>query len=137
MPIPPNSRRASQQQRDSTAIASPHPYATAPTPAGYRTSAYDNSTPAAATTPNNGYANGNGVDAFNNNNFGSAPVPPIKTGTASGENTMNAAVLGSKDAAGGVRSMAVYDRDQMHSVGEQAEDGHGRKKGFFSALCCF
>lgn len=37
---------------------------------------------------------------------------------------------------GGVRGMAVYDRDQMNGVGDQDEDGHGRKGGFWSVICC-
>ena len=38
--------------------------------------------------------------------------------------------------AGGVRGMAVYDRDQMNGTGDLDEDGHGRKVGFWSVLCC-
>jgi len=34
----------------------------------------------------------------------------------------------------GARGMGVYD--QMQRVGEQDEDGHGRRRGFFASLCC-
>lgn len=38
--------------------------------------------------------------------------------------------------ASGARGMTVFDRDQMGTVGEQDEDGHGRKDSFWSVLCC-
>jgi len=52
-----------------------------------------------------------------------------KNGSNSRENTLG---------AGGntqVRGMGMYDRDPMQRVGEQ-DEGHGRRKGFWSALCC-
>ena len=37
----------------------------------------------------------------------------------------------------GVRTMGVYDREQMQRVGEQDEDGgHGRGQGLWATLCC-
>ena len=58
-----------------------------------------------------------------------------KIGTNSRENTT--AGTGPRDLSTGARGMAVYDREQMHRVGEQDEDvGHGRGRGFWASLCC-
>ncbi|GAW07796.1 kinase-like protein [Lentinula edodes] len=139
-PLAPASRRASQQQREASALASvgistPHPYATAPTPNGYRSNpdrtAFGRSSPIPAPGLPNGNGNGipnNGSESFL---YGQMPKGPnSREGTTTGG-------TGTRDihAPGPVRSMAVYD--QMGRVGEQDEDGgHGRKRGFWAALCC-
>ncbi|ESK95882.1 ck1 ck1 ck1-g protein kinase [Moniliophthora roreri MCA 2997] len=132
-PLVPTSRRASQQQvRDaaqgtgSASLPAPHPYATAPSPGvanGYRTSnagVYGRNSP----NPPNGNGLHNGSESFL---YGGLPG---KAGTNSGDVT-----TGGTGPAVGARGMAVYD--QMERVGEQEEDmGHGRRKGFWAALCC-
>ncbi|KAJ3744136.1 kinase-like protein [Lentinula detonsa] len=131
-PLVPASRRASQHQREASALASvgiatPHPYATAPTPNGYRS---NTDRTAYVRNPANPAPNGNGVP---NNGSESFLYPQIPKGANSRENTTTD---GTRDvhASGPIR-MAVYD--QMVRVGEQDEDGgHVRKKGFWAALCC-
>ncbi|KAJ3716083.1 kinase-like protein [Lentinula raphanica] len=134
-PLAPTSRRASQQQqREASALASvgisnTHPYATASTPNGYRNNTdrtvYGRNSP-------NPVPNGNGLP---NNGSESFLYGQMHKGANSRENTTTGGT-GTKDMhPTGVRSMAVYD--QMVRVGEQDEDGgHGRKKGFWAALCC-
>ncbi|KAF5392369.1 hypothetical protein D9757_001461 [Collybiopsis confluens] len=137
-PLAPASRRASQAQRDANALSSaglsttPHPYATAPSPNGYRNnterSGYGRNSPIPA--PVNGGLPNNGSESFL---YGQLPK-----GTNSREGTTTGGT-GTRDvqAPGGVRNMAVYDREQMQRVGEQDEEGgHGRRAGFWSALCC-
>ncbi|PBK75571.1 related to casein kinase I cki2 [Armillaria ostoyae] len=133
-PLAPTSRRTSQQQREASALASvgipPHPYATAPSPNGYRSGAgreYGRHSP----NPN-GLANlhPNGSESFLYNQGQG------KNGTNSRDGTTTGGT-GTRDLHGltGARGMAVYDRDQMARVGEQDED-IGRKKGFFAVFCC-
>lgn len=58
----------------------------------------------------------------------------MKAGTNSRDTTT--AGTATKDVSG-VRTMAVYDREQMQRVGEHDEDGgHGRRHGFWAVLCC-
>ncbi|RDB25879.1 Casein kinase I 1 [Hypsizygus marmoreus] len=136
-PLAPTSRRVSQQQREASALASaglapPHPYATAPTPTGYRSQAatYDRHSPNPGA---NGNANGlqlNGSDTYL---YGQGQGG--KNGTNSRETTT--AGTATRDMSGGARGMGVYDREQMQRVGEQDEEGgHGRRRGFWSAFCC-
>ncbi|KAJ4480032.1 kinase-like protein [Lentinula aciculospora] len=137
-PLAPASRRASQQQRETSALASvgisaPHPYATAPSPNGYRSNtdrtAYGRSSP----NPTPGLPNGNGIPNNGSESFLYGQMPK---GANSREGTTTGGT-GTRDmhSPGPVRSMAVYD--QMARVGEQDEDGgHGRKRGFWAALCC-
>lgn len=122
-PLAPNSRRASQQHRDTSAtLTAPHPYATAPSPTGYRTAntpnTYDRHSPNTQHLQGNGHLNGS-------ESFLYAQAQAGKNG--SGEGTTNQRV----------RAMDLYDRDQMQKRGEQDEDGgHHRPRGFFSILCC-
>ena len=138
-PLAPNSRRGSQQQRDISGMTSaaltapPHPYATAPSPTGYR----------AATTPNTYgrhspnaphlHANGNGhLNGSESFLYGQAQAG--KNGSGEGMANPGQREMGGQ---GQVRGMGMYDRDQMQRVGEQDEDGgHHRPRGFFSILCC-
>ncbi|KAF9046898.1 kinase-like protein [Hymenopellis radicata] len=113
-PLAPTSRRTSQQQREASALASvglsaPHPYATAPSPNGYRTGRereYGRHSP----NPN-ALVNGNGLN-----------------------NGSESFLYGAQGHVG-ARGMGVYDRDQMARVGEQDED-LGRRRGFWSVFCC-
>jgi casein kinase 1 len=135
-PLAPASRRASQAQREangplsSVGMPTPHPYATAPSPNGYRNNTdrtgYGRNSPNPAT--------GNGLPNNGSESFLYSQVPK---GTNSREGTT--AGTGTRDinGPGPVRSMGVYDREQMQRVGEQDEDGgHGRRTGFWGALCC-
>lgn len=145
-PLAPTSRRASQQQREASALASaglavPHPYATAPSPTGYRSGtgggAYGRHSPI---PPSHVLPNGGGVLGHHNGSesFLYAQGPPGKTGTNSRDGTTTAGT-GNRDltGTGGARGMVVYDREQMQRLGEQDEDGgHGRRRGLWSALCC-
>ncbi|KAK7454438.1 Palmitoylated plasma membrane-bound casein kinase [Stygiomarasmius scandens] len=135
-PLAPTSRRASQQQqREASALASvglstPHPYATAPSPNGYRNSTYERNSPNPA---NNAIPNGNGVHANGSDSFLYGQIQG-KNGTNSRDATTTGGT-GTMHGPGAVRGMTMYD--QMGRVGEQDEDGgHGRRKGFWSALCC-
>jgi casein kinase 1 len=129
-PLTPANRRASQQ-RETGGMSSPHPYAAAPSPSGYqarRDGQYGRQSPGPGnfngSTGAFGHALPNGSGSFMY-----AQHQPGKTGTESREGTRDGHVNG------GVRGMTVYDRDQMQRMGEH-EEGHGRKKGFWSTLCC-
>ncbi|KAL4062222.1 kinase-like domain-containing protein [Scleroderma citrinum] len=121
-PIPPTSRRASQQIREPTGISS-HPYANAP-PTGYR--------------PSNGYER-------------HSPVPGIQNGNLVGRNDASDSllygpqVLGAKnmansreDTTGGtpVRDAHVRGLTQMQGPHDMEDDRHPKKRGFFSSLFC-
>lgn len=135
-PLPPTSRRASQQQvaraeRDSAGLAAPHPYAAAPSPGGYRGAAYGRSSPNGAVPPANGANGANTSESFVYGQQG-------KPGTDSREGTTTAGTAGNqREALNGMgsRGMGMYDREQMARVGEQDEQ-HGRKRGFWAAFCC-
>lgn len=149
-PLAPTSRRASQQQM-SAGLSAPHPYATAPSPTGYRTSgpggtpngAYGRNSPAPPVGSGlpNGSNNGlnhqtsnlNGSESYTN--YGQAQVG--KNGMNS-QNAASSGMHGGREVGpGGARGMGVYDHgDQMQTLGQQEDDEHPRKKGFFGALCC-
>jgi casein kinase 1 len=122
--IPPASRRQSTQQGGAlnattgttgTAAGSRHPYAAAPSsPAGY--AAYAGGRTSFAGQP--AAANGNGLAA---------------SGDAFGYGTQQGTQNGAANA--GARGMNVYDGAQMER-GPDADEHGGRKKGFWSSLCC-
>lgn len=126
-PLAPTSRRQSQQQREAAALASvglsaPHPYATAPTSGGYRSGLGRHSPNGAVHgLTNSGGLMHNGSESFL---YGQNPG---KTDSRDGTGPR-------ESAPGAVRGMTVYDRDQMQR--EQEDDGHGRRRGILSALCC-
>ena len=125
-PLAPTNRRLSQQARDSTALNAPHPYATAPSANGYRSGApgaYGRQSPLA--NGNGSTTNANGSESFL---YGG---PKIATNSRDGLSGTPREMNGN-----GARGMTVFDRDQMGTVGEQDEDGHGRKGGLWSVLCC-
>lgn len=111
-PLPPNSRRVSQHKDLSAGLSPPHPYATAPSPTGYRNSP----------TPN----------TFGRHSPSNGAIPNGKNGSGSPENTT---LPGGPIRDGGLKGMGLYDRDQMQRVEDQ-DEVHGRRKGFWSALCC-
>ncbi|KAL0573570.1 Palmitoylated plasma membrane-bound casein kinase [Marasmius crinis-equi] len=134
-PLVPTSRRQSQQRdvngSSGVNLTTPHPYATAPSSNGYRnsTNIYGRNSP----NPANGIANGNGhPNGSESFLYGQLPG---KAGTNSGDVTTGG--TGTREIHGntGARGMAIYD--QMERVGEQDEDGHGRRRGgFWAAFCC-
>jgi casein kinase 1 len=126
-PLAPTSgRRLSQQARDTGALNAPHPYATAPSLTAYRSGA-----PPGAYGRHSPLLNGTG--AINNGSETFLYPGATKNVTSSRD-----CIPGTPRElnAGAVRGMAVYDRDQMGRAGEHDEDGHGRKGGFWSVLCC-
>jgi casein kinase 1 len=128
-PLAPASRRQSQQQREalnSVGISSPHPYATAPSPNGYRQSSttnYGRQSPSALQLVGNGMPN-NGSESFLYAH--GAPKAPSKDGTM-GDGRLH--------SAGAVRSMNVYDRQPMTGGAQQIDEDQGQK-GFFGIMCC-
>ncbi|KAF5342253.1 hypothetical protein D9611_001920 [Ephemerocybe angulata] len=127
-PVAPNSRRGSQQRDinalNSAGIPTPHPYATAPSPNGYRNGnpQYGRQSPNAQSQLQTGL-HPNGSESFlyaqNQGKYGNS-----RDGTAA---------TPQRDAYGGTRQMGIYDRDMQRGN----QDDHGSKKrGFFSALCC-
>ncbi|KAF9063034.1 kinase-like domain-containing protein [Rhodocollybia butyracea] len=111
-PLAPTSRRASQQQRENSALASVADR-----------NAYGRNSPNPAAGLTNGILPHNGSESFL---YGQMPAK----GTNSREGTTTG--TGLRDALPGpVRSMAIYDRE-MNGFREQDEDGgHGRGKGFW------
>ncbi|EAU85414.2 CK1/CK1/CK1-G protein kinase [Coprinopsis cinerea okayama7 len=124
-PIPPNSRRGSQQRDLNSSIPTPHPYATAPSPNGYRSSTaqYGRHSPNPQTQHANGLPNGS-------ESFLYGQGQPNKYGSTSRDG-----IATPRDGYGGTKSMGVYDRDQMRRGND--DDGHGgKRRGFWAALCC-
>ncbi|KAF6754541.1 kinase-like protein [Ephemerocybe angulata] len=120
-PVAPNSRRGSQQRDinalNSAGIPTPHPYATAPSPNGYRNGnpQYGRQSPNAQSQLQTG---------LHPNGSESESMAILATGTAA---------TPQRDAYGGTRQMGIYDRDMQRGN----QDDHGSKKrGFLSALCC-
>ncbi len=126
-PLAPNSRRASQHKDISAGLNAPHPYATAPSPTGYRNSSTPNNY--GRHSPSN-VLHSNGVNGSESVLYAQAQMG--KNGSASRENTT---LPGGNVRDGGVRNMVLYDREQMQKVREQ-DEVHGRRRGFLSALCC-
>ncbi|KJA26215.1 hypothetical protein HYPSUDRAFT_133298 [Hypholoma sublateritium FD-334 SS-4] len=134
-PLAPQSRRASQQPGggNSAALSAPHPYATAPSPTGYRVGTANNSYGRHSPNPTpqmlaNGNGHMNGSESFL---YGQTPMAKNGSGEAIANGTMQ------RDMNGQTRNMGYGEREQMQRVGEQDEDGgHGRPKGLFSWLCC-
>lgn len=151
-PLPPTSRRASQQReardRDTAGLQAPHPYAASPpntgTTAGFRSNAYGRTSPVRpnSSTGNVQQLNGNGtgtttvVGGTHNDTSESflygGQIQPGKSG-----NGVDAGMGGTPrgEQMNGARGMGMYDRDQMARVGEQ-DDDLPKKKGFWAALCC-
>lgn len=130
-PIVPPSRRQSQQPRDpnlsNPAIVPQHPYASAPPGGNYRTSVnagagYGRHSPNAQAMQNGTGLHMNTSDPYY------AQSPAAKHATNSRENMMN--VGANTQNLSGTR-MGIYDRER-----ERLDDGHSRKKGIWSVLCC-
>ncbi|KAF8740954.1 hypothetical protein AX14_006432 [Amanita brunnescens Koide BX004] len=133
-PLVSASRRPSQQ-RDTNPLGTSglatHPYAAAPSPNAYRTStgaAYGRHSPSAPIHP---LPNGNGLHPNGPEPYGYGRDQIGKPGATSRENMAGNA----PPAMAAVRGMGMYDGDRIQPI-EREEDGHGRRKGFWSILCC-
>ncbi|EGN99147.1 hypothetical protein SERLA73DRAFT_181981 [Serpula lacrymans var. lacrymans S7.3] len=137
-PMAPASRRASQQQRESSGLVPTHPYATAPSPSPYRPTngAYDRHSPAPGSLGAN-LVNGNGIGQNNPSDsflYG-GQAHAGKNGTTSREDT-TAGTANRDGPMVGVRGMAMLDQHQMHGMNDLEDDSHPRRRGLFSALFC-
>lgn len=132
-PIAPVSRRASQTPRESSGLAPPHPYATAPTSSGYRASnGYGRHSPvthaANVTNGNNLVGRNDASDSF----LYGAQVHAAKNPTNSREDTTAGTLT--RDA-GQIRGMTAFET-QRHGVDDVDDDRHPKRKGFLSGLFC-
>jgi casein kinase 1 len=133
-PLVSASRRPSQQ-RDSNLpnSAGMHPYATAPSPNNYRTPAgvgYGRHSP---NTNVHNNPNGNALHPNASESYSYGQNQASKVGTTSRENMVGNAPP--RDTMAVVRGMGMYDGDHGQRV-ERDDDGHGRRRGFWSILCC-
>lgn len=140
-PVPPSSKRASQQQlsaadlrprESSNGIPNVHPYAVAPSPSVLRTSPYGNgivgispnrpeSALAAGSTGALAVPNGNGAANSDSFLYGSTAKRAEEAAAAAREGRTN--------------GMGVYDRGQV-SRGVMDRDDEPRPRGLFSFMCC-
>jgi len=127
-PIPPNSSRRVSQPKDmgSAGLSAPHPYATAPSPSGYRNSPTPNNF--GRHSPSN-ILNANGLNGSESVLYNQ--VHAGKNGSASPEDATLPGPM--RDGVG--KGMGLYGRDQMRRAEEQ-DEVHGRRRGFWDALCC-
>lgn len=127
-PLAPGSRRHSQNPRESSAgngLTAPHPYSAAqPTASGYR------GAPPGAYGRNSPMTNGAQHASSQEFMYGGGAQTPKNDSSNRGINGNGAP---REMQAGGARGIAVYDREQQM---EHDEEGHGRKGGFWSVLCC-
>jgi len=138
--IAPVSRRASQA-RDSSALPPAHPYASAPSPSGYRASngvngvngVYGRNSPI---PPNSHSGMGNGLpgrtepsDAY----LYGQPHQGVKNLTASREDTTAGTPI--RDAQ--ARNMAMFEESQRRGIDDMDDDRHPRRRGFLGCLFCF
>ena len=127
----PVNRRVSQTPRDSPGL-SPHPYATVPTPSGYRTNGYGRVSPALPAQAAMGMNGGVGGRADGSDSFlYGVQAHAGKQVTNSREDTTGGTVL--RDGAH--TRMAVFE-SQMRAGDDLEDDRHPRKRGLFSSLFC-
>lgn len=142
-PIPPSSKRASQQQlstadlrpRDSPGGPNVHPYAVAPSPSVLRASPYGNGIQGVPNRPESALAAGGstGALALPNGN-GAANSDSFLYGSTAKRAEEAAAAAAREGRANG---MAVYDRGHVSRGGMDQDDEPGnRRRGFFSFICC-
>ncbi|TFK28158.1 kinase-like protein [Coprinopsis marcescibilis] len=124
-PVAPNSRRGSQQREPgSAALTTPHPYATAPTPNGYRSGSHQYGRHSPNTQSQTANGNHNGSESF---------LYGQNQGNKYGSTSRDGLATPQRDGYGGTKAMGVYDRDQMRRM----DNGdHGKRKSFWDALCC-
>ena len=139
-PIPPSSKRASQQQLSPADLrpressnGNVHPYAVAPSPSVLRTSPYGNGIPGVSPhRPESALAAGStGALAVPNGN-GAANSDSFLYGSTA-KRAEEAAAAAARE--GRTNGMAVYDRGRV-SRGIMDQDDEPRRRGFFSFMCC-
>lgn len=140
-PIPPSSKRASQQQlstadlrprESSNGIPNVHPYAVAPSPSVLRASPYGNIPGVSPHRPESALAAGStGALALPNGNGGANSDSFLYGSTA--KRAEEAAAAAARE--GRTNGMAVYDRGHV-SRGVMDQDDEPRRRGFFSFMCC-
>ncbi|TFK75114.1 kinase-like protein [Pluteus cervinus] len=131
-PLAPTSRRASQAREAALASGgtnlAPHPYATAPSPNRYPSnagSAYGRHSPNPPPQAINGIPqHPNGSDAY-------LYAPQGKTGASTTTHG-----TGGGAVASGPRGMALYEQAHIPGGDHDEDGGHGRRRGFWAALCC-
>ncbi|KAI0806004.1 kinase-like protein [Irpex lacteus] len=143
-PLAPTSRRASQQridrvaerdQRESALVtgnSSPHPYAVSNTQNGYRNTQYERTSALQAQTNGNGYtANSSpAMPPTSDYQYGVPAAASRQSGFgANGDQSRPHTMNGNK---------GIYmSENQPRSRGiDPDEHGDGKKRGFFSVLCC-
>ncbi|KAF8500943.1 hypothetical protein F5888DRAFT_1877416 [Russula emetica] len=142
-PIPPSSKRASQQQistadlrprESSNGIPNVHPYAAAPSPSVVRASPYGNGiTGVSPHRPESAFAAcSTGALAVPNGN-GAANSDSFLYGSTAKRAEEAAAAAAARE--GRTNGMGVYDRGQV-SRGVMDQDDEPRRRGFFSFMCC-
>jgi casein kinase 1 len=141
-PIPPSSKRASQQQlstadlrprESSNGIPNVHPYAVAPSPSAVRGSPYGNGIPGVSPhRPESALGAGStGALAVPNGN-GAANSDSFLYGSTA-KRAEEAAAAAARE--GRTNGMAVYDRGHV-SRGLMDQDDEPRPRGLFSFMCC-
>jgi hypothetical protein len=78
-------------------------------------------------------ANGNVLHPNTSESYSYGQNQASKVGTMSRENMVGNAPP--RDTMAVVRGMGMYDGDHVQRV-ERDDDGHGRRRGFWSILCC-
>jgi casein kinase 1 len=143
-PIPPSSKRASQQHlspgeiraREPSNGISAHPYAVAPSPGAFRGSPYGNGIPGTAPQrPESALAAGStGALGLAGNGNGAANSDSFLYGSTAKRAEEAAAAAAREGRANG---MAVYDRGQVSRGGIDPDDElGGHRRGLFGFLCC-
>lgn len=139
-PIPPSSKRASQQQlstadlrpRESgNGIPNVHPYAVAPSPSVLRASPYGNGIPGPLRPESALAAGSTGALALPNGN-GAANSDSFLYGSTA-KRAEDAAAAAARE--GRTNGMAVYERGHV-SRGIMDQDDEPRRRGFLSFMCC-
>lgn len=141
-PIPPSSKRASQQQlsaadlrprESSNGIPNVHPYAVAPSPSVARASPYGNGIPGVSPhRPESALAAGStGALAVPNGN-GAANSDSFLYGSTA-KRAEEAAAAAARE--GRTNGLGVYERGRV-SRGIMDQDEEPRRRGFFSFMCC-
>jgi len=141
-PIPPSSKRASQQHlspaearaREPSNGISAHPYAVAPSPGAFRGSPYGNGIPGTAPQrPESALGAAGSTGALGLAGNGAANSDSFLYGSTAKRAEEAAAAAAREGRANG---MAVYDRGQVSRGGMEPDDELGHRRGLFGFLCC-
>ncbi|KAN0092794.1 Protein kinase-like domain containing protein [Tylopilus felleus] len=127
----PVNRRVSQTPRDSPGL-SPHPYASVPTPTGYRTNGYGRVSPAHPAQVAMGLNGGHGGRTDGSDSF---LYGVQANGGKHVTNSREDATAGTVLRDGTHARMAVFE-SQMRGGDDLEDDRHPKKRGLFSGLFC-